>query len=312
LELLVIAFKSEPTVDAPLRQLVTSLVSYTYISALLLLISSHLDINQLVGNKLPVQIPAVLVKWVTYPLVLHIIALGLAGISALFGLLAHVREMSMTCFSSCISGFAAGVALLAFIFDISLFFIAKSRLDKVQGGSAAMGNAIWFTLAAWVLLFFSGCFYTFGRCCIKNRSGGRDQWDNKDSTGPPFGGNTGYAEQMRLDAVKAEADRKARQRQGEGGLPAFQEYEPLQAKVTDEGVYLDEEAHAMPYSDQHNARAAAAGSYAHPSSPGGYSGGGYVQAPTGTPVNTQYLSTNPQDPYGHTQGGTSCMLPTFA
>ena len=86
-------------------------------------ISLGSDINALVGDKTAIQIPDVVVKWITYLLVLHIVALVLAAISAFFGLLAHVREMSMTCFSSCISGFAAVVALLAFIFDLVLFFV---------------------------------------------------------------------------------------------------------------------------------------------------------------------------------------------
>ena len=81
------------------------------------------DINSLVGNKLPIEIPTVVVKWITYALVLHIVALALAAGSALFGLLAHVREMSMTCCSTCVSGFAAAIALLAFIFDLVLAFI---------------------------------------------------------------------------------------------------------------------------------------------------------------------------------------------
>src|ERR1700761_7713300 len=113
------------------------------------------DINGLLGNNSPIQIPAVVVKWVTYVLVLHIVALILAAGAAVFGLLAHVREMAMTCCSSCISGFAATVALVAFIFDLVLFFTARARINAVNGGSATLGSAIWLTLVAWVLLFFS-------------------------------------------------------------------------------------------------------------------------------------------------------------
>jgi hypothetical protein len=135
----------------------------------------------------------------------------------------------MTCFSTCISGLGATVALLAFIFDLALFFVAKSRLNSVAGGSASIGIGIWLTLIAWILLFFSGCFYGLGRCCIRRRP--RDMarsdregggWIPAQSTGST------YDDQMRLDAVKAEADRKARQKQGELGLPAFPEYDPTQ------------------------------------------------------------------------------------
>lgn len=235
------------------------------------------DINKLVGNDLPIKIPEVVVKWVTYALVLHIVAFGLAAISAVFGLLAHVREMSMSCFSSCIAGFAATVALIAFIFDIAFFFIAKSRLNAVKGGSASFGNAAWLTLAAWILLFLSGCFYGLGRCCIKRRPRSNSKSQPSNGDGNNYGG---YADQMRLDAVKAEADRKARQRQGEVGLPAFQEYDPsqpLHAKVDNDEVYVDDED-GVPYRDN----ATGVRPYRqHNQAPSGYAGG-YVQ---GTPGN---------------------------
>ncbi|KAJ6611492.1 hypothetical protein B0H10DRAFT_2437470 [Mycena sp. CBHHK59/15] len=215
-----------------------------------------LDINSLVGNKLPIEIPNAVVKWLTYALVLHIVALALAAGSAVFGLLAHIREMAMTCCSTCVSGFAAAVALLAFIFDLALFFVAKARINSV--GTASIGNAIWLTLAAWVLLFFSGCFYTLGRCCISKRQP-RSDWDNRKD--PPL---PGAGDQMRLDAVKAEADRKARQKASEGGLPAFHESEPLTTTAYDDGngIYTDK-----------------------PQTPGGY-----MQAPPGSRAVDQYYN----------------------
>ena len=181
-----------------------------------------IDIDQLVGNKTNIQIPQVVVKWITYALVLHIVALVLAAISSFFGLLAHVREFSMTCFSTCISGLGAAITLLAFIFDLVFFFLAKSRINSVKGGSATMGSAIWLTFTAWLLLLFSGCFYSLGRCCIRRRPrdmarGDGGTWVPAQPTGPT------YEEQMRLDAVKAEADRKGRQGKTEMGLPAFPE-----------------------------------------------------------------------------------------
>ncbi|KAH7914749.1 pali-domain-containing protein [Hygrophoropsis aurantiaca] len=263
----------------------------------------QLDINQLVGDNTALQIPEVVVKWLTYALVLHIVAFGLAGVAALFGLLAHVREMAMTCFSSCISGFAATVALAAFIFDIALFFIAKSRLNAVSGASASIGNAVWITLVSWILLFFSGCFYGIGRCCIKRRP--RNDWAGKDGPGG------GYSEQMRLDAVKAEADRKARQNQGEVGLPPFQEYDPsqpLKAKVYGDEVYTDDEE-SLPYRDNHSASTAGQagmGSYGRRPSQTGYAGGGYVQGARGTRAVDEYNNNSttypPQPP--QRQGST--------
>ena len=232
------------------------------------------------GNRLPVRIPQVVVKWLTYALFLHVVALVLAAGSALFGLLAHVREMAMTCFSTCISGFAAVVALIAFIFDIALFFVARARINKVPGGSASIGSAIWLTLVAWILLFFSGCFYALGRCCISDRGPSSRRWNKPRSSSPiPGPVNNGYTDQMRLDAVKAEADRKARQQ--EIGLPAFSESQPLTARIEGDEVVLDDKDSQ---GSLHNLAATAPASYGRrPSQNNAYRDAhpGYVQGPVG-------------------------------
>lgn len=250
--------------------------------------SSFADVNGLLGvsDKLHVQIPQVAVKWITSALVLHVVALVAAAGSAVFGLLAHVREMSMACCSTCISGLAAVVAMLAFIFDLVLFFVAKSRINAV--GSAQIGNAIWLTLAAWLLLFFSGCFYALGRCCVSNRPrvpGGKGGiWSgNRDNEGGP---NKDYAEQMRLDAVKAEADRKARAatKPQESGLPAFYEAQPLTGHVDGDQVYVDgddhSQTHLVPTPASSHSRRPTNQNYA----------GGYVQAAPGTRTIDEYYN----------------------
>lgn len=195
----------------------------------------------------------------------------------------------MVCFSTCISGFGAAVALLAFIFDLAFFFVAKSRINSVSGASASMGIGIWLTLAAWICLFFAGCFYGFGRCCISRRP--RDHEKERSNV------DQGYADQMRLDAVKAEADRKARQQ--ELGLPAFQEYDPSQPLTkADSEEYIDDGDQVMPYRpNQQNAGiGAGVASYARngPSPPGvrPYAAG-YSQAPPGTRAVDDYYNARP-------------------
>ena len=245
----------------------------------------------------------------------------------------------MTCFSTCTSGVGAAITLLAFIFDLAFFFIAKSRLNSVKGGSATMGNAIWLTLAAWVLLFFSGCFYGLGRCCIRRRP--RDMAPS-DGGGWAPSQNTGstYEDQMRLDAVKAEADRKARQKQGEVGLPSFPEYDPSQPLTAD----TENDQPHVPYRDRHYAAApvgtravddyynnTAGGNnaypprrqptnssartqqtgYAHSQQTSGYASSTYTRAPTVEPVPavpSEYYNadnarsqTEPSNRYGHEQ-----------
>ncbi|EKM61357.1 uncharacterized protein PHACADRAFT_247907 [Phanerochaete carnosa HHB-10118-sp] len=257
----------------------------------------ELDINALVGNESSIQIPQVVVKWITYALVLHIVGLILAAISAFFGLLAHVREFSMTCFSTCISGFAAVVTFVAFIFDIALFFIAKSRIDSVQGGSAITGTAIWMTLAAWLLLFFASCFFGFGRCCIRRRP--RDLEKRKTSV------DNGYAEQMRLDAIKAEADRKARQQRQEVGLPAFQEHDQTKPLTANSEEFIDDGDQILPYRPNQQSPPAGdagvgAGMAAYnrtgASPPARQHTGGYSQAPPGSRAMDDYYNAPPSQP----------------
>ncbi|OSD03191.1 pali-domain-containing protein [Trametes coccinea BRFM310] len=256
----------------------------------------QLDVNALLGDNTPIKIPTVLVKWITYALVLHIVALVLAGISAVFGLLAHVREMSMTYCSTCVSGFSATVALVAFIFDLVLFFLTKTRVNDVEGGHAEMGISIWLTLAAFLLLFFAGCFYGLGRCCIRRRPKGFDRELNRP------GPDNGYAEQMRLEAVKAEADRKARQLAGkpEVGLPAFQEHErqPLTSKSDEQ--FVEDGDQVLPYHPQQPSAGSAgfgAGTAAYsrqPSQTQPRYAGGYAQAAPGTRAVDAYYNAPAQ------------------
>ena len=245
----------------------------------------------------------------------------------------------MSCFSSCISGLGAAITLLAFIFDLIFFFLAKSRLNDVKGGSATQGSAIWLTFAAWLLLLFSGCFYSLGRCCIRRRPrdmarGDEGTWAPARSTGPT------YEEQMRLDAVKAEADRKARQGKTELGLPAFPEYDPTQPLTGDaehENVprvpYRDAQYAAAPvgtravdeyYATGNNAypprRQPTASSgltqqtgYAHSQQTSGYAPSNY-STPTAVPaVPTGYqreqLPSQASARYGHEQyASTACKV----
>ncbi|KAL5519477.1 hypothetical protein ACEPAH_1160 [Sanghuangporus vaninii] len=262
------------------------------------------DPEALVGDlPLDVQIPNVVVKWITYALFVHVIALCAAGVSALFGLLAHVREMSMACCSTCVSGLAAVLALVAFVFDVVLFFVVKKRVQDLEGGenSAEFGSAVWMTLASAILLFFSGCVYACGRCMISRRprvrgGGGDDEYGK--GVVPP----TSHAEQMRLDAVRAEAERKARQK-NEVGLPAFPEH----ADVVKPLRHMDDDVSDgdEPYRD-HKALGYGAGVGAprrqgSGSTMGTYAQqpafrGGYAQAPPGTRAVDEYYSSSPSSP----------------
>jgi len=222
-----------------------------------------------------------------------------------FGLLAHIREMSMTCCSTCVSGFGAAVAMIAFIFDIALFFLTRARINSA-GGSATIGNAIWLTLVAWVLLFFSGIFFCCGRCCLDSRPSRKGK---RSGTGDFEPGHNQYVDQVRMDAIKAEAERQAKQKYGkEGDLPAFQEYQPLTRKESDDGYAYEDGNHIVKQPSQPHLPQQG---YLDASSPGQqpatgntYVGGYMPGQPGGRAVDDYYNPTGTGYPPGPTRQGT--------
>ncbi|KAH8930169.1 pali-domain-containing protein [Atractiella rhizophila] len=182
-------------------------------------------------------IPNSLIKGLTYALVIHPVAAAFGGIASILGLLSLIREFSGTCFTTCFASFAASFAWLAFIFDIITFSIAKSRINSSDTGdsttvNAQLGNAIWLTLTAAILLSLSGCFFGCGRCCIRQRSNRNPEHEKwKPSMDPAFASN------MRQDAIAAEKARantgyvpnfgnsfgRSKSKNGKD-LPAFAEY----------------------------------------------------------------------------------------
>lgn len=147
-------------------------------------------------------------------------ALGCAAVASVFGVIAHFQEFGNSCLSVCFSSFAAGVgalhvsppvcpisphsladrcpslpiALIAFIFDIILFYLARARVND-SGGSASMGNSIWIVLVAWICLLLSGCAFGCGRRCI-NARGPRDADGRRGTSLKP---DERYAEEARIE-----------------------------------------------------------------------------------------------------------------
>jgi len=173
------------------------------------------------------DIPTAITKYLTYVLILHIVALALALASTIFGLLSFISSLSVLCFPTCFAACASTCSLIALVFDLAMFYIAKTRIDRVDGASASIGVAVWLTLAAWLLCGFAGCAYGIGRCCV----GSRDRKSrDRDDPDPSRGGyirtpNSNGPDAMRMDAIRDEQIRKKEQ-----GLPSFAafEREPLQ------------------------------------------------------------------------------------
>ncbi|KAJ7816497.1 hypothetical protein B0H14DRAFT_3475278 [Mycena olivaceomarginata] len=70
------------------------------------------------------------------------------------------------CCADFFSGFAGATGLTVFIFDLAFFFIIKKCVDAETGASSAvMGNAIWLTVIAMLLLLVTPILFLIGRCC---------------------------------------------------------------------------------------------------------------------------------------------------
>lgn len=76
----------------------------------------------------------------------------------IFRLLDTVDNVSLLCFPALLSWFTSACTLAAFVIDLAMFYIAKARIDSVDGASAKIGVSVWFTLVAWVLPVFASCF----------------------------------------------------------------------------------------------------------------------------------------------------------
>ncbi|KAL7423412.1 hypothetical protein Q5752_000992 [Cryptotrichosporon argae] len=186
------------------------------------------------------DIPTAVSKYLTYCLVLHIIALGFAAAATVFGLLSHISTLSLLCFPTCTASLASSFALLSLIFDLVIFYIAKARIDDVSGASASIGQSVWLTLAAWLLAGLSGCAYSLGRCCGARRDT-REPGDSRYPAGKYQPASSTGPDEMRLHAIRDE-----QLRQKEAGLPGFTEAEraPLAGADDAEDKYLYEDAPA--------------------------------------------------------------------
>lgn len=167
------------------------------------------------------------IKALTYTLILHPIALAACVLTLITGLLANCGDMSLKCLNSVFSSLASFITLVAVGCDFALFLIAKKRINDVSGASASLGIALWLTLVAWILIVISSFFFCCGSSGRGSGGGGkrnknRDDYDDDAwKSGRMGGGGNGSADQMRMDALDAESQRKNRS----NNLPQFATYE---------------------------------------------------------------------------------------
>jgi len=99
----------------------------------------------------------------TFVLVLHPIAAGLAGLAVLFGLCGAAYSRVGTIFMTLTATLALLVTLVVWVIDMVLWGIARSRFRDV-GARAQYGNANWLTLGALVALILAFCAGAIGSC----------------------------------------------------------------------------------------------------------------------------------------------------
>jgi len=99
----------------------------------------------------------------TYVLILHPIAAGLAGLAVIFGLCGAAYSRIGTIFMTLSAALATVFTLLVWIIDMVLFGIARNHI-RHAGGQANYGNANWIVLGALVALMMGFCTSAVGSC----------------------------------------------------------------------------------------------------------------------------------------------------
>jgi len=128
------------------------------------------EASKFLNGTLPPQLSAsvnAVASNLTKVLVLHIVAFGIALISFAFAFFAFLGCLPLAdCCSSCFCGFAGSAAFAVFVFDIAFFELIKKRVqEEGNAGAAIMGNALYLTLIAFLLLFITPILFLIGRCC---------------------------------------------------------------------------------------------------------------------------------------------------
>ncbi|WWC57539.1 uncharacterized protein I303_100071 [Kwoniella dejecticola CBS 10117] len=132
---------------------------------------------------------------VTKALILHPIATGLTFISFIIALFSDRLGFI---FAALIAFLAFLVSLAAMVIDFVMFGIIRHEINDNTTASASFDNAIWLTLAATIILFFSTFVVCFETCTNRRNSRNRDRETGYASggyignQGPMMGQTGGY------------------------------------------------------------------------------------------------------------------------
>ena len=103
-------------------------------------------------------------RTLTFIMVLHPIAAAFAGLSVLFGLCGLAWSRVGTIFMTLSAALATLVTLIVFVIDMTLWGIAKGKINRDTPYDAKWGNANWMVLGAFVSLLLGSCTGLFGAC----------------------------------------------------------------------------------------------------------------------------------------------------
>ncbi|KAI0035844.1 pali-domain-containing protein [Vararia minispora EC-137] len=109
--------------------------------------------GQLPGNH---RLEETVILNLTDALILHPIGAGLAGLAVLFGICGAAYHRAGTVFMTLLSALALLVTLVAWVFDMALFGIARQQFRN-SGFDADYGNGVWITLGALAVLAIGFC-----------------------------------------------------------------------------------------------------------------------------------------------------------
>ncbi|CAE6437345.1 hypothetical protein ACGC1H_004426 [Rhizoctonia solani] len=111
-----------------------------------------------------------LIHNLTYVMVLHPVAAGLAGLAVIFGLCGAAYSRVGTIFMSLAAALATLCTLVVFVIDMVLWGIARNRI-RDEGANANYGNANWMVAGALAALLLGFCSSVIGSCGRYRRRG---------------------------------------------------------------------------------------------------------------------------------------------
>lgn len=150
-----------------------------------------------------------ILKGLTYTMVLHPIAAGIAAAAGVFGLFSMCDGCMSPCLSGILTGLASTIACLAFAFDLATFLILKNRIHDADSSlNPKLGAAVWVALAGWIVILLGSCGLGAGLCRARRYYADRHRQRADDISGGTSA--TPYGQGMPLGRVSSSRSRRGK------------------------------------------------------------------------------------------------------